>query len=195
MATFGYTSTPTDNWVNHSANYVNLCKFTLAENGVVSSISMYLGNQQTGHASCYVKGVIYSDSGGVPATLQVEGSAVQVLDNAAYAWVVSAAPKVLSAGTYWLGVFGDDAAVGIDRGYVSSGGNTAYSSDTYSNGAAATYIVGETRTYILGIYATYTTGTLLTTNASAVGLAVSSAVLSNSRTTWAGLTVTRLLQG
>ena len=176
MATFGNTTANDNYWTGHGTEQKVGGKFTLTEAGSVSSVSVRLCNTEAGHASCYAKGLIYSDVDGTPTSLLGTSQATAIADNATYAWVVFtfSTPVALSAGTYWLAYFGDSTADGVALGNDGgSSGYTQYDNDTYSDGPEATWTVSESRTYTFCIYATYT------------------ATLPG----FTGLTVTRLLQG
>jgi len=175
MATFGNTTATDNNWTGKGTEMKVGGKYTLSEAGSVSSISVRLTNTNTGHAACYAKALIYSNSSNNPNSLLGTSQETSIADNAAWAWktFTFSTPVALSTGTYWLAYFGDSTADGVDLSYGVAAGDSQYDSDTYSDGPEATWTVDQVRTYLLEIYATYT--------ATPSG--------------FTGLTVTRLLQG
>jgi hypothetical protein len=162
MSTFGQT-TGTTYFAGDTHDAVLLGKYTLAEDGDVSKLTAYIGNQGAGHGACYVMAVIYNDDGsaGAPSTLVGTGSATLIADNAAAANVdlAFASAVSLTAGDWWLGWISDTNCDGLQT-YVSAatGGAWYFTGDTYVDGPAnpcssPPYATGAHK---LVVFATYT---------------------------------------
>ena len=154
MATFGYTSIGSSNAsVGLYGPY--FCKFTLAEDGTISSITAYLRLTSTAK----YKFAIYDSSKNLLAVTE-EGTAS---DNTARWYTLSlATPLSLSAGDYYLAAhtswYNASGVIAYDAGFT--GKDTGYDTTLYSSGfpdPAAFNSSSTVRQY--SIYATYTTST------------------------------------
>ena len=176
MSTFGRTDVAgCTGGDSGDQNYTVVSKYVLSEAGSVSKLSVYITNLAGGHAACYMKGVIYSDSGGNPLTLKGTTDALAVADSKALGWVdlTFASPVALNAGTYWIGGFGDANSSGIDYyADYAAGDSCRFGIDLYTTGPVATFNQYNVNyEHDLAVYATYTAAV------------------------FTGLTVTKLLQG
>ena len=105
MGTFGKT-TASSSFADITADFEVISKFTLGSAQSISKLTIYLdGNGPGAGASQVLKGIIYGDSGGVPAAWRGTTQESTVLDNAAATWVdfPFSSPVSLAAADYWLG--------------------------------------------------------------------------------------------
>jgi hypothetical protein len=114
MATFGKLSIggTQDYWCN-----LELCKYPLTENGVISTVSVYTRRSVAGNYYA----VIYDDVNGTPTNLK--GVSQPRTDIITWAWYDFAFSPTISlpAGVYWLGIMGPNgygAWVAFDAGDV-----------------------------------------------------------------------------
>lgn len=149
MATFGDT-TAGSSTSPCSGDRAWASKFTLSENGDVTEVVMRFDSTSTSGTN--VKGLIYSDSGGVPLTKLAQSSAVSV---PAGGGLVSMALTVsLAAGTYWLGFVADNFTA-VCQCDASPANQSRMESTTYAS-PATTWVEAGTGLVQLNIYATYT---------------------------------------
>jgi len=157
MATFGYSTDETTlatGWADVKSGN----RHALLEAGLISKLTIYIDNLQTGHAATHIRGLIYSDASIQPDALLATGDAIAVADNAALAWLdlTFAAPLSSGAADLWLAFHADAAGNGLGIHRALTGGTSAYNADTYSDGPENPFgaHTDGTRNYCL--YATYT---------------------------------------
>lgn len=151
MATFGKTDQG-GSYID-VVNYIYGSKFTLAENGTVTSIHVYC-NAIGG--SYNIKVGLYADDGGSPATSALETEGVGAVPTWG-GWLEIDVPDVLlSAGDYWLLWNTDNDAA---RVYYDGVGSGVYTSYAYADSMPDPHpAIGGTQTREFSIYATYTPG-------------------------------------
>lgn len=167
MATFGNTVTGVL-WSSNWANYKGGSRYTLAEAGSVSKLTVRIGNDDTGHAACNITGLVYSDTDGEPDELLGATNATTVANDLTERWLdcTFASPVVLDPGSYWLCIIGDGTAAGGFYWMLGTNGPGGYNVDTYGGPPATptdpfgTRTAELTRSYC--IYATYTPTTTRT---------------------------------
>jgi len=157
MGTFGNTTAETGSNAGLD-NFKVAGKFTLSEAGAVSKLTARYSN---GASACAIKGFICANNAGSPGALLGTTNEVAVAANATadFRDLAFASAINLTAADYWLGIIGNDNATGFDLKFAASGGNMAYKSDTYSDGASDPFGTPlGTDVAKFAIYATYTTG-------------------------------------
>jgi hypothetical protein len=134
-------------------------RYALASAGSVSKLSIYLS--PTGTAGQQVlKGVIYSDSSGVPGSLLATSQQMTFASTSATGWYdLSLSPPVkLAAGSYWIGVItGATAGIAGFR-YDNVTGARDYNSNSYAAGPTNPFGAVTTDGEQTSLYATYTPG-------------------------------------
>lgn len=150
MATFGNTNVETGNNIGVT-DYKLGYQATLAENGAVTSISVY--SVSDGRTA---KAFIYSDDTNQPKTLLALSPETASVTTA---WVTFtfASPVALAAGNYWLGIISPDGFTGryaATGGLHDTGGGAG--TDVYVDGPADpwdSHVGAGTRK--VSVYATY----------------------------------------
>ena len=166
MPTFGYDSPGASPDLAEANNAVG-GNYALSEAGNVSKLTFYCRTYGgTGNVKC----AVYSDSGGAPADLLAESSAVEV--DSTPAWRDFPLSVSLSPGTYWLCFLSD---VNIWIAYDSGSSSTKYVGATYPTfpdpfGSPSTWNGPRN----MSIYATYTTGATVQTVTDSLSLSDSS---------------------
>jgi hypothetical protein len=128
-------------------------KYTLGENGSVSSISAYFGSTST-----LTRLVIYADSAGAPGSFLgvTEEKAAPTTSNV-NEWLsfLLPSPLNLGAGDYWLGFWCSTSAFPFF--YYDLDGARAYNVNTYSSSGTPSDPFGTPTTDAVGysIYASY----------------------------------------
>ena len=138
---------------NTSADRVWVSTFALPQAGTLQRLVAYVG--VGGGQPANLRGVVYADSAGTPANLVATTAAIVVPAQSSPTWrsLVIAAPPVLAAGTYWLGVQTDSS---VQIAYQVSVGGTKNSLDSFANGPDATFVGGgQTFTMQLSLYGEY----------------------------------------
>lgn len=105
MAWFGNQSLEDKGFIDW-AGYLGASKYTLGEEGQISSISLYLYA-----AAGNIRLAIYTDDGGAPDALQCESG----IEGAGVGWntIDTTTTPTLSAGTYWLAWQVDNVSTNI----------------------------------------------------------------------------------
>jgi hypothetical protein len=155
--TFGYQTqgaTSASGWSDYKFGNPH----TLSVDALVTKLTMYTTNVDTGHQACSARGVIYANNAGEPGAWIASTQDVSISDNL-QAWTdfTFASPVHLTPGTYWLVCHGSATANGFDVRNTGSLSISRQNTDTFVGGAAdpfgsSTY--NGTRTH--SIYATYT---------------------------------------
>jgi hypothetical protein len=157
-ATFGKTAVggASDYFV---AERKRVNRYALASAGSVSKLSIYLS--PTGTAGQQVlKGVIYSDSSGVPGSLLATSQQLTFASTSATGWydLSLSSPVKLAAGSYWIGVItGATAGIAGFR-YDNVTGARDYNSNSYAAGPTNPFGAVTTDGEQTSLYATYTPG-------------------------------------
>lgn len=168
MATFGNTSegsyTSTGDWSNYGLG----TGAALSESGLISKLTLRIGNQASGHQACHLKGAIYNY---LTDDLVAVSSEVSLADNAALAAVdlpfASVVP--LDADTHQLCVLFDAAATGVEIRTSAATGSNGYWADTYSDGPADPHGAWTSYNNQPCIYATYTVSSTVKHNLMMMG--------------------------
>ena len=176
--TFGNTNVEVESVDYDNADMKHVMRAQLTEAGSVTKLSAYLGNTQTGHQACYVKGLIYNDKAGpLPDALLGTSAATALADNKAAGWtdLTFSTPVALAAGYYWIGIIFDELSAGVTWPRKLGGATFPryFNADDYTDGPTNPFGSGSNTNVDWSIYATY----------------------SATSTGFTGLTVTRLLQG
>jgi hypothetical protein len=137
-----------------SADYKEVCEFTLSEDGDVYKISFY---SKTSIGTAATKAVIYSDSDPNPDALLGTSAEVTITTTEQWYDFTFSPPISLTGGNnYYLGHISGD---GRYRYYNSGGTNqNVYNEDEYDDGATNPFGTPSNLDREFSIYATYTTG-------------------------------------
>jgi len=155
--TFGYQTQGANNSSGWS-DYKFGNPHTLSVDALVTKLTMYTTNVDTGHQACSARGVIYANNAGEPGAWIASTQDVSISDNL-QAWkdFTFASPVHLTPGTYWLVCHGSATANGFDVRNTGSLSISRQNEDTFVGGAADPFgssSYNGTRTH--SIYATYT---------------------------------------
>ena len=124
MATFGDTTYGGSSFPGSDGRLL-VSKFTLSESATVTAIWVY---GVYVFAGGHLKGAVLADSSGVPSTTLIVSSSSSAITSSG--WVSLSASGSLSAGDYWLGIFGDSGAV--DYGDDASGSGALMANGTFT---------------------------------------------------------------
>jgi hypothetical protein len=163
MGTFGETGIGTAFGGPFSDDFKYVSSFTLAVDARVTKLTVYIRN--TGDANQALKGCIYGDTAGLPATLLAVASPVNIVTGAPADWVdmVLVTPVVLPAGTYWLGAATGPTANKVEIGTTAGADRSKYQSgDEYDDGPSDPFGTTSNDNLYLSIYASYGSGTVNT---------------------------------
>jgi hypothetical protein len=136
-------------------------KYSVSSDVRVTKLSMYLDGLGGATGSQNLKGVIYSDNGGQPASLIAASNELQITSGSAGDWrdLPFSSPVTLKAGTYWIGaIVGGTAGVARDATTTVTGA-MRYSSDLYSDGPAAIFTNPGTADALISLVAVGSTST------------------------------------
>lgn len=133
-------------------NRVWVTSATLTEPAMVDRLVVHLG---VSVAATTARGLIYTDSAGVPSTWVASTNEVALAFGTAQGWVTFAfaSPVSLAPGTYWIGT---QNASAIDIQFDGQTGTTKFANDVYSDGANFSFGTGTSIVATLSIYAEYT---------------------------------------
>jgi hypothetical protein len=133
-------------------NRVWVTTATLTEPAMVDRLVVHLG---VSVAATTARGLIYTDSAGVPSTWVASTNEVALPLGTAPDWVTFtfASPVALAPGVYWIGTHNASA---IDIQFDGQGGTTKFANDVYSDGANLSFGTGTSIVAQLSIYAAYT---------------------------------------
>jgi hypothetical protein len=137
-------------------NYRLASRFTLEHDLTLVRMSAFvLGRGTTGSQA--VRAVIYSDSGGNPATIVTRSVEVNVPFDAAAGWIDFTLPQpvTISPGDYWLGLHSGPSTGDalILYAFTGSAGAQRTKSDLYSDGTATSFGSGNVQDRSMSIYA------------------------------------------
>ncbi len=156
--TFGYTSAGASHDVI-GANFILGGGFAISEAATIISTAAYLDGSGAGIGDQALKMLIYSDVGGAPYQKLATTEEKTVVDGAAAAWVTfnltSALP--VSAGTYWIMIYGGGPHNGSNFYYETTGGSfeTQNVGGVYSSNAISPYGTGTAQVFKASVYANY----------------------------------------
>jgi len=157
--TFGYKNFGTT-WYELAENTKVVGKYVLGDAAEVTSFQFFGSNKDAARET-NLRGVIYSDNGGVPDKLIAFTEELNVTDDTKQKRTVSFTEAVsLSAGTYWLGIFFEvvGAAVTWHTRYGAGSTNQwATTADTYSDGASEAFGAPSYENRSIISFVTYTT--------------------------------------
>jgi hypothetical protein len=159
VATFGYTGDG-DTAGETTANRQDGSKYTLSENGTVTSITVYVDPTDTKK----LRACIYDDDGSssLPNTLMgySDERTFGAGDGLAHYTFTFSTPCALTAGDWWLMLHANAGSQPYYYLVGVSGKPRAWFNDTYSDGPLATATgAGQSATRNFCIYATYTPAT------------------------------------
>ncbi|KKK50836.1 hypothetical protein LCGC14_3121040, partial [marine sediment metagenome] len=125
-------------------------KFTLTEDGSVTSISAYMGLGGGAKNPKEAVGAIYSENAG-PDQLLATSDLEIISSDAWYTFVFSSSPD-LPAGDYWIVIL---TGTKIKLFGENTGGSSEYNGDSYSDGPTTTFGASTSGTWKYSIYANY----------------------------------------
>lgn len=167
MSTFGKTAIGA-NTFQVAAQFQQASKYTLTENGTVTSISMYLESRNLG-SNQTLKAVCWADSSGLPGALKITSNASTVVNGQAAGWVVFSLPAnvALTAGDYWLGWIADATTI-ASQGYSDTLASARqFKGQSYASGPSDPFgTPGGNAADQVSIYATYTPDVVVDTGSS-----------------------------
>lgn len=174
MATFGDTSLEASTSTSSSSSKIS-ASASPASSGTVVSMSFYLAMGGT-TPSATVRGVIYSNSAGLPSALlaQTDSQVVTSTSQTQYTLNFSGANLISVTGgtTYFVGIWwttptGTTPTIGWARGSTANSADKA--SDTNA-GPASTWGTNSTITGPISVFVTYTPSAGTTPSSSTIGL-------------------------
>jgi hypothetical protein len=136
------------------ANNISVCGvFVLSEAGDVTKLTSYWS---AANATVRVKGVIYSVNAGEPSQLLGTTDEITGVPNDDWKDMPFAAPVILAAGSYFLGIITDTSLTTV----TSAAGTNRFDAVTYASGPLSTWdVAGDSNSSTRKpIYATYTVG-------------------------------------
>jgi hypothetical protein len=178
MGTFGNTGgASATNW---GPNEVDVSSATLSEDGFVTSLSVKLNSQ--GKTAGDVTLAIYADSSGTPGSLLVTSQQIAIASGLASQFFKAnlASPYELAAGTYWLGVIGNE----LFSLLLDSGGSRKASSATYPTLPNPFGTPGASLAQTIAVYATYDATPVNSVAPTVSGSSVSGSTLTATTGTW-----------
>lgn len=128
------------------ADTVLIQKFTVGgDGGELDTLRAYMDGGGAGLGSQNFKGLVYEDNAGTPGDLVAVSAEVNILKDAAAAWVDFAfAGETILPGDYWIGLHRGTTA-SVARIYRdATGGTVRFVADTYADGPADPYSGGST---------------------------------------------------
>jgi len=149
---FGYESIAGSSW-RTGDNYKRACKFTAPGSGTATSVTVYTAayDPSTG----YMRGFIYSDSGGQADALLATGTELLLDDT--FGWEQSDLSTSITEGTpYWLGWMFDHV-----NWYFYDAGDTGqvnWGRDPYADGPSDPFGTPMVLDWVQSIYCTYEAG-------------------------------------
>ncbi len=149
QGTFGYNSIGSSSR-GHGKNVKFGSKFTLVEDGSVTSISAYMGLGGGAKNPKEAVGAIYLDNSG--ADQLIAYTPYEIIGSDAWYTFTFSSAENLQAGDYWLVIL---TGTKIDIFGESSGGSSEYNSDSYSDGPTSTFGASTSDSWQYSIYADY----------------------------------------
>lgn len=151
MATFGKTTIggTTGGW---AGNQVGVCGPYASSAGTLTTISVYLNQNQAGSAAAIP--VLYADSSGLPGALLAQGAEVTIPVQPA-AWVDFPISYTLTAANYWIGLAVKLANSGFGSFYDALANGDKWVSNSYPTLPNPFGTPGGTNNQNKSIYATY----------------------------------------
>jgi len=149
---FGYESIAGSSW-RTGDNYKRACKFTAPGSGTATSVTVYTAAY--GPSTGYMRGFIYSDSGGQADALLATGTELLLDDT--FGWEQSDLSTSITEGTpYWLGWMFDH----VNWYFYDTGdtGQVNWGRDPYADGPSDPFGTPNVLDWVQSIYCTYTAG-------------------------------------
>src|SRR5207244_6064958 len=132
-------------------------RYALATPAPVTKLSIYL---ERGAASGQqvMKGIIYSDASGSPASLLGVSAQLTFTSASAAGWydLTFSTPVTLAAGNYWIGVLSGPTAKVARYRFAKLTGSRDHNSNKYTAGPSNPFGSVTTNDKQLSLYATYT---------------------------------------
>lgn len=127
MPTFGDTTAGTGSFPG-SADRALVSPATASEGGTVDAIWVYAVLAMAGGNQ--LKGLLFSDSGGAPATLVAASNASSTITATGWNRLTVTGSPAFSAGNFWIGMVANDS--NLDYGEDTSGAGAVMANGTYS---------------------------------------------------------------
>lgn len=155
-ATFGST-TVGGSYDTFSADRKRVNEYTLSVAGNVTNITIYLAPTSTGGEQV-MKGIVYSDSSGKPATLLGATSQLTFHSTDKAGWYAMTFPAALKLGpgNYWIGVITGSTGKVASYRYKKVSNSRDYNSNKYSSGPTSSFGGFSVDSEQMSLYATYT---------------------------------------
>jgi subtilisin family serine protease/fibronectin type 3 domain-containing protein len=153
--TFGKTNVgeSTDSFL---ADRKRVSRYALSIAATVSKLSIYLAPTGTSGEQV-MKGLVYADSSGSPGALLATSAQLAFKSTNTAGWydLTFAAPPVLAAGDYWIGIITGTASHVAGFRYDSVAGSRDYNQDVYTSGPTNPFGSFSTDAEQTSLYATY----------------------------------------
>jgi subtilisin family serine protease len=155
-ATFG-TTTLGGGSDSMLANRKRVNRYQLPTAGSVTKLSIYLQPTPTSGTQV-LKGVLYADNAGSPATLLGTTSELAFSSTKTAGWydLVFPSPVALAAGNYWIGMISGGTSYVAGFRYATVSGSRNYNTSTYTTGPSDPFGTANTDAEQMSEYATYT---------------------------------------
>jgi chitodextrinase len=144
-----------------TAHRKRVSRFVAPASGDLVALSAYVDGKAGGSGSQQLRLVVYSDSGGAPASLLGETSAGTVAAGSSGAWVRLSLPNpvAITGGTaYHLGIHSGPSTMVARYGVVGLGAGMRQNDNLFSDGATGSFGAVSTFDFGLSLRAHYTTG-------------------------------------
>jgi hypothetical protein len=143
-----------------SADRKRVNRFALSVAGSVWKLSIYLAPTGTGGQQV-MKGVVYSDQAGSPATLLGVSSPLTFHSTDAAGWydLVFSSPVALPAGNYWIGMLSGGTSGVTGFRWRSVAASRASNGNSYASGPSNPFGTASVDSEQMSIYASYTIST------------------------------------
>ncbi|HEV7585714.1 MAG TPA: choice-of-anchor D domain-containing protein, partial [Solirubrobacteraceae bacterium] len=132
-------------------------RYALSGAGTLSKLSIYLAPTATAGQQL-LKGIVYADSGGAPASLVAVSEPLTFKSTDAAGWydLVFSSPPSLVAGNYWIGIITGATSNVAGFRFDNVTGARDYNPNAYTAGPTSTFGTPSIDTEQTSLYATYT---------------------------------------
>jgi hypothetical protein len=157
--TFGRTTIGSGTSNGMTSDQKRASRFTLADQATLLGFSAYLDGGGTGTGTQNVRMALYTDGGGLPATLVAQSNnIVAITAGSAPGWAKFTAPATaLNPGQYWITIH-TGGSNGVARLYRDGADNRYNSPDLFADGPATQFGTGWTDIGTISVNASYTVG-------------------------------------